>query len=433
MNQKPVIRKIIADYHSKPPKKWIERNLQLPLDINKIVTVTGPRRSGKSATLELMAQSLKFSGIKPTQILYINFEDERLNIRQQDLDTLLQVFAEMYPNQDLSTCYFLFDEIQNVEGWEKFVRRVYDSVSYHVYITGSNSKLLSTEIATELRGRTLTFELLTLSFNEYLRFKKFENDQQDTASLAKNQSYFMQFVQEGGFPEVALLPETFHKNMLQDYFNVMMYRDMVERYNFTNLSVLKYFLKRMYESVGKPLSVNKIYHDLKSQNYNVSKNSLYEFLEAAQAIYMCVEANKFHASILKQELSEKKYYAIDNGLLQALTYDFKDNFGLLFENMIFLELRKYGYKCYYYKDKKECDLVIQLPNGDLLPAQVCFDISNTDTAKREYAGLLEACKAVGAREGLIFTESHENTLNIDGTNIQIVNAALFFRGRTIEL
>ncbi|MDX2190006.1 MAG: ATP-binding protein, partial [Bacteroidota bacterium] len=367
MLDKQKLQKIIADYHSKPPKKLIERDLSLPEDINKIVTVIGPRRSGKTATIEHMAETLRVNGLKNSQILYLNFEDERLVLNSDDLDTILQVYAEMYPAQDLANCYFMFDEIQNINGWEKFVRRLYDTVSSHVYITGSNSKLLSTEIATELRGRTLTFELLPLSFNEYLRFKKIDSTLETTANHAKIQTAFRDFMKYGGFPEIALLPEEYHKNILQDYFNVMIYRDMIERYQFGNVHVLKYFLKRMFESVGKPFSVNKVFNDLKSQNYNIGKNKLYQFLDAANTIYMCAGVHKYSQSVLKQELSEKKYYAIDIGLLQALTFEFSNDFGSILENTVILELLKRGHKLFYFKDKKECDIIIQNNDGTLTP------------------------------------------------------------------
>lgn len=432
MLDKNKLQRIISDYHTKPPKKLVERNLSLPDDINKIITVIGPRRSGKTAVIEQMAQTLQKNGLKASQILYLNFEDERLVLDTNELDTILQVYAEMYPSQDMSTCYFMFDEIQNILGWEKFVRRIYDTISYHVYITGSNSKLLSTEIATELRGRTLTFELLPLSFNEYLRFKKIDSKLENSVNQAKVNAAFSDFMKFGGFPEIALLPEAYHKNILQDYFNVMIYRDMIERYQFGNVHVLKYFLKRMYESVGKPFSVNKVYNDLKSQNYNIGKNTLYQYLDAAHTIYMCTGLNKYSQSVLKQELSEKKYYAIDTGLLQALTFEFSNDFGSVLENTVMLELLKTGHKLYYFKDKKECDIIIQNTDGTLTPAQVCYDMSNSDTRKREFLGLAAACQYLNTKKGLIFTMQKEPDTIFNEFRFEIINTADYFKNRKKE-
>ena len=355
MKEIETIKNLIANYHQSVKKNLIERDYKLPLTLNKIITVIGPRRSGKTALLQFAAQQIAEEGIKRTQIIYINFEDERLSLSAKDLDKILQAYLELYPNQDLSTCYFFFDEIQNVDGWEKFVRRVYDTVSSHVFLTGSNAKLLSSEIATELRGRTYTIELLPLSFKEYLRFKKIDATKYDSNTEAKINAAFIQFMKEGGFPEIALLPSEFHKNILQDYYHVMMYRDMIERYGFGSVPVLKYFLKRMYESITTPFSVNKVYNELKSQGYKLSKNTLYEYLDASIAIFLCSSVLKMSHSIVKQELSEKKYYAIDTGLLNALTFAFKDDWGAMLENTVHLELRKRGFKSYYYKGNKECN------------------------------------------------------------------------------
>ncbi len=426
MKEIETIKVLIANYHKSIKKVFVSRDYVLPLTLNKILTVIGPRRSGKTALLQFTAQKLVIDGVKATQIIYINFEDERLLLLAKDLDKILQAYSEMYPNQELADCYFFFDEIQNVDGWEKFVRRVYDTVSSHVFLTGSNAKLLSSEIATELRGRTYTIELLPLSFKEYLRFKKIDTQGLDTKTQAKINAAFIQFMKEGGFPEIALLPTEFHKNILQDYYHVMMYRDMIERYGFSQVGVLKYFLKRMFECITTPFSVNKVFNELKSQGYKISKNTLYEYLDAAIAIFFCSTSTKFSHSVLKQELSEKKYYAIDTGLLNALTFAFKDDWGALLENTVHLEFRKKGLKTFFYKGNKECDFVLEQTDGSLLPVQVCYDLDNPDTRKREFAGITEACKYLNVNNGVVLTLSAAEDVVVEGINIQIIHVARYF-------
>ena len=183
--------------------------------------------------------------ISRTKILFVNFEDERLELSQDDLDLILQAFAELYPDQKLSECYFFFDEIQNISGWEKFVRRIYDSISKNIYITGSNSKLLSSEIATSLRGRTISFEIYPLSFNEYLRFLNIEVDYYSSKSLAYIKNSMEKYLKNGGFPEIVFLEPLYANKTLQEYFNVLLYKDLAERYSITNTVALKYFLKRI--------------------------------------------------------------------------------------------------------------------------------------------------------------------------------------------
>ncbi len=167
---KDIIKNIIINFQTDNLKNSYNRQLDLPINTGIIVTVIGVRRSGKTFLLYQTIKKLLKNEIPKNQILYINFEDERLNLKQSDLDLILQAFMELFPQNKLDNCYFFFDEIQNVPGWEKFVRRIFDTVTTNIFITGSNSKLLSTEIATELRGRTISYTLYPLSFSEFLSF-----------------------------------------------------------------------------------------------------------------------------------------------------------------------------------------------------------------------------------------------------------------------
>ena len=170
---KKKIKQIIRDFHLQKPFEVYSRELQLPINTHKIVTLMGVRRCGKTSILYETINRLTQT-IDKKQILFFNFEDERFELNQESLDLILQAYMELYPEIEMSSTYLFFDEIQNVDGWEKFVRRVYDSVSQNIFITGSNSKLLSRDIATSLRGRTITYEVFPLSFREYLAFEKIE-------------------------------------------------------------------------------------------------------------------------------------------------------------------------------------------------------------------------------------------------------------------
>ena len=169
---KQVIKDIIADFHGAPMQDVTPRELELPVHSGKVISLIGPRRSGKSFYCLHLIKKLVDSGISKQNILYLNFEDERLNLKASDLDLVLQAYHELYPDLKWKDCYFFFDEIQNIEEWEKFARRCYDTRTKNIFLTGSNANLLSMEIATAMRGRTLTFEILPLSFREFLSFKK---------------------------------------------------------------------------------------------------------------------------------------------------------------------------------------------------------------------------------------------------------------------
>ena len=270
MKKKEQLKQIIRDFHLNDNFDVKSRNLQPPIDTKKIITLIGVRRCGKTSILYDMINKLS-KNIDKTKILFINFEDERLDLHVDDLDLVLQSFSELYPEHNLKECYFFFDEIQNIDGWEKFIRRVYDTISTNIFITGSNSKLLSTDIATSLRGRTLSYEVFPLSFDEYLSFKDIEVDLYSSKSLAFIKNAQDKFLIDGAFPETLFLEEKYRNQTLQEYFNVLLYKDLAERYNITNTVALKFFLKRIISSSTKQISINKIYNELKSSGIKMVK------------------------------------------------------------------------------------------------------------------------------------------------------------------
>lgn len=425
-----VVKEIIADFHAAPLEVVTPRELDLPLNSGKAISLIGPRRSGKSFYFLHLMHKLVQRGVDKTKILYLNFEDERLNLKAEDLDTVLKAYHELYPDTNWKECYFFFDEIQNITHWEKFARRCYDSFTRNIFLTGSNANLLSMEIATAMRGRTLTFEILPLSFREYLTFKKVNYNKQDTATQAKVNKLFHHYLQEGGYPEVVLLPDNLKTQALQEYFDVMTYRDLVERYEFTNLSVVKYFLKRLAATTGSYLSLNKLYNELRSQGYKLDKNFLYEANEAAKAVYLSIPVSKFDYSELKRVNSDKKNYFIDNGLLNAITFKFNKDHGKLLENLCYIELRRQKKEIYYYKDTKECDFVLFEQEKPLL-LQVSYSITDPDTYARELNCLLHACKKLKSKKGTIISTTPRPDEKIDGVAIRYLSAINFVLGKEV--
>ncbi len=422
---KITIKNIIADFHSSPIEIVFTRELALPINSGKVISLIGPRRSGKSFYFLHLMRELVRSGVSQKRILYLNFEDERLNLKAADLDLVLQAYLELYPDIKWRDCYFFFDEIQNIEHWEKFARRCYDTITKNIYLTGSNSNLLSQEIATAMRGRTLTYEILPLSFPEFLHFKKVDGKKQGTAALARMRKLFREYLMEGGYPEVALLADSLKVQALQEYFDVMTYRDLVERYEFTNLTVIKYFLKRIASSTGSYLSLNKIYNELRSLNYKLDKNFLYELNEATKAVYLSLPISKFDFSELKRTNSDKKTYFIDNGLLNAITFKFSQDFGKMLENMVYLEFRRQKKNVFYFKDVKECDFVLYQENKKPLLVQVCFDLADPDTYSREIASLVYCCKKIKSNMGVVISMASQETKVVDGIKIKFIDAMEF--------
>ena len=427
MKRKETIKEVILDNQNRDFKKVNKRNIELPINSTKIVSLTGVRRCGKTYLLLHTIQTLLKNKVDKSKIIHLNFEDERLQLKTEDLDLILQAYRELYPNSDLGTCYFFFDEIQNIKNWEKFVSRLYESISKNIFITGSNSNMLSSDIATSLRGRNINFEVFPLSFKEYLQFNKINFDYIGSKEKSKLINALSNYMKNGGFPELLDIPKQFHQKTLQEYFYVMLYKDLIERYDISSGLTLKYFLNRTLVNIGKPTSVNKIYNELKSNGYKVSKNTLYNYLDYSEAIYLNFSLKKFDYSLIKREKSESKNYFIDNGLINALSFKFSDNYGLLLENLIYLHLRqKYKEDLYYFKDNKECDFVTYENEEVTNLIQVSYHIENRETFDREINSLIFTGKKLNKTEGMIITfDSEEDEIIKEGFKIKIIPAYKF--------
>lgn len=420
MKKKQLLKQIIRDFHLSENFDVKPRNIQPPIDTKKIITLIGVRRCGKTSIFYHMINQL-IEKIEKTKILFLNFEDERFELNSDELDLILQAYMELYPSYKLSECYFFFDEIQNIPNWEKFIRRMYDTISKNIFITGSNSKLLSSEIATSLRGRTLNFEIFPLSFKEYLSFKDIEVDFYSSKSLAFIKNAQESFLKNGSFPEILFLEEIYANKTLQEYFNVLLYKDLAERYNITNTVALKFFLKRIISSSTKQISINKIFNELKSSGIKIGKNTLYEFLEYVQNIYLALTLQKYDYSLINKELGEKKIYSIDIGLNNATEFRFSDDIGKSLENAVFLELKRKEFDIYYYRtSKSECDFLVFDKNTISDVIQVTFDMSDENTKSREIKGLIEACKNFDLKSGIIITFDNEDELIENGIKIKII-------------
>ncbi|MCP5052990.1 MAG: ATP-binding protein [bacterium] len=423
--KKGILKQIIADFHRAPLPKFTPRHLEVPTETGKVITIVGVRRSGKTYYLFQLMKRLLDDGCDKRHLVYINFEDERLDFQKEELDLILQSYRELYPGIPLETVHFFFDEFQNIDGWDRFVRRIHETLSKNIYITGSNSKLLSKEISTSLRGRAIPYEMFPLNFREYLEFNRVDARDYSSEGRATIRNRFHSFLQYGGFPELINIEETLHDKILQEYYNTMIFRDLVERYNIKQVHVLKYFLKRLFASIAKDVSVNKIFNELKSQGIKAGKNLLYEFLENVENIYLMTILKKYDASIVKQSMAEKKIYCIDNGLINAVTFRFSKDTGKLLENLIAVELLKQDKTLFYYREKVECDFIIAEKDEIRSAVQVSVTIGEPDTRLREIKGLTAACKRFGLTQGIIITDDEEEKIVEKDIKINVTPAFKF--------
>ena len=425
MVRKELFKSLIALSQAELPFERIEREIELPVQPELIITVPGVRRAGKSSLLMLAVNKLLTSGIKRERILWVNFDDERLDgMSTEELDEVLQAYREMYPEIELKDVYMFFDEIQNIDGWDLFVLRVFKSYCRNVYVTGSNAKLLSSEISTALRGWTLDYEMLPLSFREFCRFKGIDAHSYLESDKAKRYAAMEEYIHGGGFPKVVLSTDKSMKlRLLQGYFNTMLFRDLAERHAIKNIEALRYFLKRVMQNLTKTTSINAIANDMRSNGVSVSKDDLYNWADWAVEAYLFVRYPKYSRSLVKENQSLRKYYVIDTGMRQAVLMPQSEDKGKLLENIVALELfRRRGAdrKMFYWQDGRECDFVVQREEHVEELIQVTWDIEDEDTRKREIDGIKEAAKGTKCDKLTIVTRERKETIEEDGFNIEVV-------------
>lgn len=416
---KDIIKEIILESQGADLPVVTRRKVQVPLDTSLIISLVGARRSGKTFLLYDLMRSLMANGLARKKILFINFEDERLVFDASNLDLIIQAYGELYPDTPWQEVYLFFDEIQNVNGWEKFVRRLYDSKTRHIFITGSNSRFLSTEIATELRGRTISYTVYPLSFSEYLDFNGINKALYPQRSKSAIIHYAERFLTHGGFPETLTLDSDTRLKLLQQYFNVMMFRDIVERYEVSNVDALRFFIKKLFAGVTKTFSINKAYNDLRSMGYKISNKYLYSYFQYCNDAFLCQSISRFDFSEIKQAKSDKKTYIIDTGLLASIEFAMSGNKGKLLENMVFLELLKSERDVFYFKGHHECDFIVK-DGESFTPVQVAWSLEDESTRERELRGLNEACNHLGTSNGTIICFDQEDTLTYQGKTIHVV-------------
>lgn len=418
---------LMAELHNKlaNTQKNTLRNITFPEVSHKIHVAIGMRRTGKTCLLlQTIRNIMATKNIPLERFLYINFEDDRLlPCSQEKLRDLLDGFYQRYPDNHHQICYFFLDEIQNAEGWATVIRRFFDTKQVHIYLSGSSAKLLSKEIATSLRGRSIATEVWPYSFQEYLsatltaahlsELSLYPNSQawQDHHILA-----LKHYLHTGGFPEIFLMPEIHRRQLLQDYVEVVIMRDIIERHQITNIALVKYMIHFLLKNTGGSFSINKLANDIKSQGLLGARNTLYEYFSYIEDTYLAFAVPLFSESIRKTHTNPRKIYTIDAGLVRAFSFSLQENYGHLFENLIFLDLKRKGHKIFYYLTHEgyEVDFLTEDPLGNRQLYQVVWDETNIETATRERRAL-ESAKSELNLTGEIITPQnyfqHFNTCN----------------------
>lgn len=404
MDKKNIFKLIVKEFHESKPPEIKERDLLLPQKTNKIIALSGPRRAGKTYYFYQIIKKLK-EKIDFSRIVYVNFEDDRLlPLAVKDLDDLMEAYFELYPENKTKEIHCFFDEIQNIDNWEIFIRRIYDKEKVKIFLTGSSSKLLSKEIATSLRGRTLNYQIFPLSFKEFLNFKGVKPDKNFAYSQIrfKIKKLFQEYIIFGGFPEVVLESDDLKMAVLKNYYDLIIYRDLVERFAVRNTDFLKSLSKYLLTNFSAPFSINGYYRNLEKP-LRPAKDTVLEYLSYLQEIELVFLLPIFSYSLKTQQVNPKKNYVVDNGLRNAVCFRFSEDFGRLLENLVFIELKRRNKEIYYYKQKRECDFIIMNNLKASQAIQVTQEL-NKNNKEREVCGLIEVMQKYQIKEGLILVQ-----------------------------
>jgi uncharacterized protein len=407
---KEVIKKIILENQVRIPGFEVFQRDYRP-DMNANYIFTGQRRAGKTYFLySLMLDALK-TGMSPERILYLNFEDERLmEMNVHHLDAVMEAYRELYEQEPV----LFFDEIQNIEGWQKFVRRMADN-GYHIYVTGSNAEMLSSEMASTLGGRFMIMEIEPLTFNEFLSFRKIEipsNVGISPKRFAIRKAFELWF-RYGGFPELISLD--LKKEYLSNLFQRVFLGDIITRHQIRNPFALKLMIKKLAESTMDEVSFNRIRNIINSTGIQVGTATVIEYLGFLKDSFLLCEHPNFNAKISSRE-SKKKYYFGDHGLL-SLFLNEPEAFQL--ETLVFNSLRRrYGSNLFYLKYGYEVDFYV--PGEELI--QVCYRFQEFETRRRDISALMKASSEFSCKRVRIITYGDEETIHENKLEIFVIPA-----------
>jgi uncharacterized protein len=408
---KEVIRQKIVDALAAPVPAHTRRDVHLPGIKGKAMAVIGMRRSGKTTFLwQCLADRLK-SGTPRDALLYFNFEDERLaEMTAIELQLVVEEYFSLHPERrDSRQVTFFLDEIQEVPGWEAFVRRLLDTEKVELFLSGSSARLLGREVATSMRGRAMEGLVHPFSFREALRHRAAEPasawDDLPKAIRSTLDNHFRAYLSEGGFPESQGVPVRDRASLLRTYVDVAILRDVIERHGVTNPAALRWLQRHLLGSPAGTFSVQKFFDTLKSQGLPVGKNTLHEYLAYLEDAFLVRIVSLHTASERQRMVNPRKAYPIDPGLISLYDRTGRANLGHALETVVLLDLERRGCETDYVRtrDGYEVDFFARNPEGGTTLIQVCTDVGDPATWEREVRALSAASAEYPAALPLLLT------------------------------
>ncbi len=392
------IEEKVVEGTTRPVPAFTRRDVRVPAIPNKAFAIIGMRRAGKTTFLwQIVAEHLQ-QGMPREHALYFNFEDERLlDLQARDLQMIPETYYQLYPHtRDRERVLFLLDEIQRVAGWETFVRRLLDSETVAVYLSGSSARMLAYELGTSMRGRALPVTVFPFSFREYLRHTSEEPEDAfprlNKARRSLLQARLRQYLQTGGFPEAIGLEAIDRRELFTSYVDGVILRDVLERYQVSNIGVLRRLTRHLLSNPSAVFSVNRFYNDLRSQGISVSKDTLHTLLGYLEDAFLIRTVPYFAYSEAQQRVHPRKVYPIDTGFIPFYTAPRPFPVGHALETCVLIELLRRKHEVFYLRTASgyEVDFATVCSDGEQHLYQVCADLSDPTTHAREARALLEA-------------------------------------------
>lgn len=415
---KETFKKLIAEWWQSEIPPLVERELSLKLG-QDILALLGPRRVGKTSCMLLLAREILKKVLKE-ETIFIDFEDHRLiGLAPEKLDDLFVAHQEL---SSAKLKYLFLDEIQAMPSWSRFLRRLHNQKQYQIVVSGSSSRLLSKEVATELRGRYKCLFISPFSFREFLQLKKFSYAPrlEYTQSKGAILRLWNEYLEKGGYPEVIIEQElSGQRQKLQSYFETIFYKDIIERNKVQHHELLEMLMSYLLDTPATLFSITRFGKILKERGFSVSKKTISLYLKYLEEAFFSYSVEEFSYSAKKRLMRPKKIYLVDNSLTTFLSSRFNPDKGRLLENCVFQELLRRGKEIFFYNEQKECDFVVKEGFRIVEAIQVCYEL-HEENKKRELGGLLEAMRFFKLKGGLILTQEQEKNMKMAGQTIRVL-------------
>lgn len=419
---------LVAEFAERALPRPTPRAVPLAGLPGKADALVGMRRVGKTWRLYQHMGELLDRGVPRHRLLYVNLEDERLSVEAADLSELTDAWYARHPDVPGQKHWLYLDEVQNVPGWERFVRRLLDQANVHVLVTGSSSRMLSAEVATSLRGRALTAEVLPFGFAEALLHQGIAPPTAwpvGPAERARLAHAFATYFEGGGFPEVQGLDAGLRRRILQEYVDVAVLRDVIERHRVTQVAALRWLVRRLLANPAGRFTANRLHRDLQAQGVPVGKDTVHELLAHVEDAHLVYTLPLWTASEGRRQTNPRKAYPVDPALSRTAAFAKPDDVGHRLEDLVYLELRRRGLAELGYVDTVsgfEVDFCGREPGGSLRLVQVCARLDDPDTRRRELRALEEAMGELGVAQATLVTLDDDERVRLRTGEVRVVPA-----------